>query len=139
MTGMPPTMDENATLVPSGTISVPTRLEYHAVEDGELERLMKIHRPFYGAIALTALGVFLGALPEAINVLGKVVQQPATAGDVLYLTVAPVMLAIAICTGVIAFVGKSERVKALEAIRARPKIPLPAGHPSAPPRQTSST
>ena len=135
---MPPTTDENVPLFPSGTISVPEQLEYHAVEDGELERLIKIQRPVFGGAALMALGVLLGVLPEAMNTVDKAIQESLTIGEVLYLIMAPAMLAVVVCAGIIAFVGKSEGVKALEAIRVRPKIPLPRGHPAAPPPHAST-
>ena len=132
MSAQPVTIDEGAPLTSGSVLSVPGVMLYHAVEDGELERLMKIQRPFFGVVALTAIGGFFGVLAGAVEALDRVMQQPATAGDIAYLTVAPALLAVTICAGIIAFTGKSGAVKALEAIRARPKIPLPPGHPAAP-------
>ena len=133
MSAQPVTTDEGVPLTSGSVLSVPGSMLYHAVEDGELERLMKIQRPFFGVVALTAIGGFFGVLAGAVGALNKVMQQPAVASDIAYLTIATTLITVAICTGIIAFTGKSDAVKALEDIRSRPKIPLPPGHPAAPP------
>ncbi|MGF1610236.1 MAG: hypothetical protein ACFCUQ_12625 [Kiloniellales bacterium] len=116
-------------------LSVPESMLYHAVEDGELERLMALARPISIIASLTAGGIFIGTLPQAIAAVIRLAKQGGAIDASLasYLVVCFVMLAVAVCTGVVALTGKSAAQKALEAIRQRPKIPLPRGHPAAPP------
>lgn len=122
-------------LVPS--ITFPATVEYHAVEDGELDRLMKLEKPISFGVCLTSAGVAVGTFVPALPVweallAGSTVAQVAI-GDVAYAVICAATAVLAVATGIVAARGKSDAQRALEGIRARPKVSLPPGHPAAPP------
>ena len=136
MTDAPQIIDEGAPLTTGSVLSVPGQMLYHAVEDGELERLIKLERPIYAAISVAAVGGFLGVISQAISSWNLLAQQKGDLSDISYVVIAAVTFTLAISFAIFAFRGKSDAQRALEAIRDRPKIPLPQGHPAAPPHQS---
>lgn len=115
------------------SLSWPERIEYHAVEDAELARLMRLEKPYSASIALVCAGAALGLLPQALPAAYKVWSgQAIESVDAIYLIVLVGTVVLGIATGVSAWQGQSGAQKALEAIRARPRIALPKGHPAAP-------
>ena len=86
MSDGPGVFDEGARLTRS-TLSVPREVLYHAVEDGELERLIRLAHPISAGIALSAAGVFLGCVPKIAQAhLKEIAPEERPAFDHLLLT-----------------------------------------------------
>ena len=49
------------------SISWPSKIEYHAIEDREFEMIIKVQRPIHAIVALTALGIFGGVIAETVD------------------------------------------------------------------------
>ena len=109
--------------------------KYHAIDDKELDYLMKFEKPTSVLAAGLFGGVFLGTVYQAFTAFSKITGGAASVGfgDVLYIVVCACAFGAAVATAVMALRGKSDVVKALEAVRKRSKLYLPPNHPATPP------
>ena len=133
-----PSMDRSGTIeagpISPASISVPGSLRYYAVDEAELERLMKFERPLSFAVATVFAGIFFGTAYQMYEVVEAVKSGPVTLDlfDLGYVIVCTGSFGIALVSAIFSARGRSEVVKAMEEIKGRSKLTLPAGHPAAP-------
>ena len=108
--------------------------KYHAIDDRELDYLMKFEKPIAVAAAGVFGGLFLGTLWPAFSGFMTITSGAAglSLGDVIYIVICACSFGAAVATSVMAIRGKSDVVKALEAVRKRSKLYLPPNHPAVP-------
>ena len=108
--------------------------KYHAIDDKELDYLMKFEKPISVAAAGVFGGLFLGTLWPAFSAFMTITSGAAglSMGDVVFIVVCACSFGAAVATSVMAFRGKSDVVKALESVRKRSKLYLPPNHPAVP-------
>ncbi|MEM7224213.1 MAG: hypothetical protein AAF495_14620 [Pseudomonadota bacterium] len=108
--------------------------KYHAIDDKELDYLMKFEKPISVAAAGVFAGIFAGTLWPAFSAFMTITSGSAglTTGGVIFIVVCACSFGAAVATSVMAFRGKSDVVKALEAVRKRSKLYLPPNHPAVP-------
>ena len=108
--------------------------KYHAIDDKELDYLMKFEKPIAVAAAGVCTGLFLGTVYPAFSAFMKITGGAAglSVGDVVYIVLCAGAFGAAVATSVMAVRGKSDVVKALEAVRKRSKLYLPPNHPAVP-------
>jgi len=123
-----------ATPLPAAAVSGPRTIHFHAVDDAELEQLMKFEKPVLVASAAVFIGLFIGTAFQALGALSAIMSGAArvAALDVLFLVICCVSLGAGAALAVIASRGRSGVEKALNEIRDRAMISLPQGHPAAP-------
>lgn len=111
-------------------VTKPESLVFHWLQTHELERLMRLERPFPLAIASATTGYALGMIPviqtsaAALSDLSK-----ATHGDLIwagvYLASMALSVGISITTWIDALRGRSDAKNFLEEIKKRPQSPFP--------------
>ena len=108
--------------------------KYHAIDDKELDSLMKFEKPIAVAAAGVFVGLFAGTLWPAFSAITKITSGAAglSVGDVIYIVICAGAFGAAVATSIMAIRGKSDVVKALEAVRKRSKLYLPPNHPAVP-------
>lgn len=133
-----PSTDRSGTIeagpISPASISVPGSVRYHAVDDAELERLMKFERPLIFAVATIFAGIFFGTAYQMFEVVQSARHGAAQISlfDLLYVIACAGSFGVALVAAICSARGRSEVVKAVKEIRERSKVTLPAGHPAAP-------
>ena len=122
-----------AAALPSAALSSIDAIAFHAVDDKELEQLMKVQKPMPLAIAAICGGVFFGTAMQAADAFMSAMSgTPADPDSMIYVAVSALALGIGLSAAVVALRSQSQVNRALEAIRKRSQIQLPSGHPRAP-------
>ncbi len=126
-----------AALLSPGAVSESASGRYHAVEDKELDRFIKLERPVAFTVAALFSGIFFGTVYQALSAFLTVENGAGAAGvdDLLYVVACAGSFGVAMVGAVISARGKSEVMKTLEAIRERPRLPLPIEPPAPAPAE----
>ena len=121
------------TLTVKPYVTKPDDPTYHLIEDGELEKIMKIGAPRSLLVCTTCTGYVLGEIRTICDFITNVQAAYAkddpipfsmSAGDVLYMLLTVAAISTALATGVYAASGKSEITRILKKIRSRPPVLL---------------
>ena len=86
--------------------------KYHAIDDRELDYLMKFEKPIAVAAAGVFGGVFLGTVLQAFGAFMTITSGAAglSLGDVIYIVICACAFGAAVATSVMAIRGKSDVV-----------------------------
>ena len=106
------------------SITIPEGLTWHAVSDEEIETLSRINAPIQTQIAIFSLGLFIPSAIRAMPAIKSIVdEKPIVEGGAWLIVATGALVALCIC-GVNAVRGKGQRVRLLENIRRRKRMPL---------------
>lgn len=123
------------TINPSDLLTINTSFTkpdvlFHWIEDGDLEKIMKINSPKSALISTTCLGYLLGEARTIIDLVKKIASGDylmINGSDLIYYLLIALIFGTFIVTTINTFRGESEIEKILEKIRSRPAVSLPNG------------
>jgi hypothetical protein len=110
------------------THTTPESIQFHLVEDHELETLMNLSLPLSFGVCTTALGAALGFTPDAIGVITDVKEaSPVSVADLATSFIWIGCLVTFVITGLFTIGGARQTRTVLNNIRSRPRNPLSVG------------
>lgn len=100
-------------------------VNFHQIEDTELQSLVNLNAPVSFGLATTAAGAFVGLLPTVIPAASKVYTEgKISTPDLVYIISAAVSLVCTIIFGCLSAGGLSAGKKRIIEIRNRPRRQL---------------
>ena len=123
-----------ASPIPRGAIGVIAAKKYHAIDDKELTKLKQLEKPLSLAMATVFGGIFMGSAWPASGTIQELFTGvgPPSSHDLILMIVCLVSLGISLAAAFASAKSRTKLTGAIETIRKRAKIVLPAGHPLAP-------
>src|SRR5579871_93071 len=117
---------------PSASITFPSQLVYHALDEGELTSLGSAKNPTWSGFFFAFLGACISTFPASLPGINAIIAHSVITSDIaIYLIVCCVTGALTIVTGIPAIIGMVRTYRIIHAIKNRPKIQLPATYFSA--------
>lgn len=109
--------------------------KYHAIDDRELEYLMKFEKPLSLFVASIFAGLFFGTVYPALGAFARLSSsQGGSTTDIVFLVICAVSFGVAIASSFVTLRSKTKISEAMEKIRQRSKLYLPPDHPGVPPQ-----
>ena len=110
------------------THTTPESIQFHLVEDHELETLMNFSLPLSFGVCMATLGAFLGFTPDAIRVIMNVKEtSPVSVVDLFTSFIWIGCLVTFVITGLFTLGRLRQTRAAFNNIRSRPRNPLSVG------------